>query len=181
MQEDILTDMVDESDRMIRLVNDLLMMAHADAGRSLMKGKIEVGPVLEYAVNQAGKLDVHREIQLDLSEDLAMIGDSDALKQILLILLDNAMKYSSDAVDITCSRHGSWIRICVRDYGEGIAPDELKHVFDRFYRSEENSFLPGFGLGLSIAKALVEAMAGEILIESELDKGTAVTISFTAV
>jgi signal transduction histidine kinase len=178
IQEDILTDMVDESDRMIRLVNDLLLMAHADAGRSLMKERIEVPPILEHAVHQARQLANQREINLELSEGLAIMGDKDALKQILLILLDNSLKYSNDSINVISSRKGARIKIQVQDYGEGIASDDLEHVFDRFYRSEDNAFLPGFGLGLSIAKALVEAMGGEIGIESELGKGTNVLLSF---
>ena len=68
--------------------------------------------------------------------------------------------------------------IRVRDYGEGIPPDVLPHVFDRFYRGEDQVIVPGFGLELPIAKALVEDMDGEISIESELGKGSIVTSKF---
>jgi two-component system OmpR family sensor kinase len=178
VQEDILTDMVGESDRLIRLVNDLLLMAHADAGRSLINETVAIQFVLEDAVRQAKQFDDSRQINLDVSGDLNIIGDPDALKQVILILLDNALKYSNDSIDVEGKRVDSHIEIQVQDYGEGIPSEHLEHVFDRFYRADDNSFIPGFGLGLSIAKSLVEAMGGVISIESELGQGTNVKMRF---
>jgi signal transduction histidine kinase len=106
------------------------------------------------------------------------MGDRGALKQVVLVLLDNALKYSTGSVDMEGKQIGSRIEISVRDHGEGIPLEHLDHVFDRFYRADDNSFIPGFGLGLSIAKALVEAMGGTISIESELGHGTNVKMRF---
>ena len=66
----------------------------------------------------------------------------------------------------------------MQDFGEGISPEKLEHVFDRFYRGEDASTLPGFGLGLSIAKTLVDGMGGKIVMESELGKGSVVIMHF---
>ena len=181
VQEDILTDMVDESDRLIRLVNDLLLMARADADRSLVKEMVAIRPVLEDAVHQAQQLNDQRQIRLDVPEDISIRSDEDALRQIILILLDNACKYSEGAIDVEGKQVGSRVEIRVRDYGEGIASEDLSHIFDRFYRANENTFVPGFGLGLAIAKSLVEGMEGTIELESELGKGSTAILSFPIV
>jgi signal transduction histidine kinase len=179
-QADILGDMVDESDRLIRLVNDLLLLARADAGQSLNKEPLSVQPVLEETIRQAHQLDVKRQITLSVSPDITAVGDRDAFKQVMLILLDNALKHSGGDVNVEADRKGTLVKICVRDHGHGIAPDELAHVFDRFYRGDESSTAPGFGLGLPIAKTLTENMGGAIDVESELEKGSTVTLRFLA-
>lgn len=175
-QADILSDMTDESDRLIRLVNDLLVLARADAGRNLASEPVEILPVLEETCRQARALDPARDIRLE-AESLSILGDRDALKQILLIGLDNALKHSSGPVLVTAHRNGSQAEICVQDFGPGIPPETLEHIFDRFYRGEDSLTVPGFGLGLPIAKALVEGMGGAISMESEVGKGCTLTLS----
>ncbi len=175
-REDILSDMTEESDRLIRLVNDLLVLARADAGRSLSSEPVEILPVLEETCRQARALDPARDIRLE-AEALTIQGDRDALKQILLIGLDNALKHSSGPVQVTARRNGSQAEIRVQDFGPGILPETLEHIFDRFYRGEDSLTMPGFGLGLPIAKALVEGMGGAISMESEMGKGSTLTLS----
>jgi two-component system, OmpR family, sensor kinase len=179
-QTDILTDMVDESDRLIRLVNDLLMLARADAGRNLAKEPVDVSSLLEETIRQARQLDSQRRISLDAAPSLTVRGDRDAVKQVLLIALDNALKHSSGDVNVTAGQKGSQVEIRVQDFGEGISPEKLERVFDRFYRGDETSAIPGFGLGLSIAKSLVEAQGGKIRMESEMGKGSVLILQFSS-
>jgi signal transduction histidine kinase len=179
-RDDILIDMVDESDRLVRLVNDLLLLARADAGRSLANERVEIHPVIEETARQVRLLDPNRQINLDIPVELEIIGDRDAFKQVIVILLDNAIKHSNGSIDVQAHLVDRGVEIRVHDYGEGIAPDVLPHVFDRFYRGEDQVIAPGFGLGLPIAKALVEGMGGEISIESMLGKGSIVTSKFLA-
>jgi signal transduction histidine kinase len=176
-QADILNDMVDESDRLIRLVNDLLQLARADAGRALAKEPVDVSSVLEETIRQAQQLDPQRAIHFDSRPDLKVVGDKDALKQIMLIALDNALKHSTGDIEVNTDRKGVFVEIRVRDFGEGISPEKLEHIFDRFYRGEATSTIQGFGLGLPIAKALVEAQEGEIRLESELGAGSTVVLN----
>jgi two-component system OmpR family sensor kinase len=178
-QADILADMVDESDRLIRLVNDLLLLARADAGRNLAKEPLDVELVLEETVRQAHQLDANRQINLNVLPGTSILGDRDAFKQVMLILLDNALKHSDGDVNIEVVRNDTQVDIRVQDHGAGISPDKIEHVFDRFYRGEDNPIAPGFGLGLPIAKALVEGMNGTIAIESELGEGSTVIVSFS--
>ncbi len=178
-QADILADMAYESDRLIRLVNNLLLLARADAGRSLMKEPLELRPIIEESVRQARQLDESRPINLSVEDGHVIVGDHDALKQVMLILLDNALKHSNGEIDIAVGQAGSLVEIHMRDHGPGIAPDKMEHVFDRFYRGEESSITPGFGLGLPIAKSLVEGMGGTIAIESEIGEGSTVKMMFS--
>jgi signal transduction histidine kinase len=176
-QTDILTDMTDESDRMIRLVNDLLVLARADAGRSLARDAFPILPVLEETCRQARQLDPARDISLT-ADDLELFGDRDAFKQVLLVALDNALKHSSGAVLVSAAQKGALVEVRVQDHGEGIAPEKLEHIFDRFYRGEDATTIPGFGLGLPIAKSLVTAMGGEISMQSELGHGSTLVLTF---
>ena len=116
-QSEVLTDVVDESDRLIRLVHNLLILARADAGQSLTREPIAVRPVIEETCKQARQLDRQRQIIEDV-DDLSVIGDRDALKQVLLILLDNAIKYTTEEIEVSakairesifdlCERQGS--------------------------------------------------------------------------
>ncbi|MGE5376395.1 MAG: sensor histidine kinase [Bacteroidota bacterium] len=179
-QADILNDMVDESDRLIRLVNDLLLLARADAGRSLARERVDVSALLEETCRQAKLLDPQRQVNQDFPEDLMVVGDHDAMKQILLIVLDNALKHSESTVNIMAKDLGTWCEIRVQDFGEGIAPEKLEHVFDRFYRGETAAAIPGFGLGLPIAKALAEGQGAEIKMESTVGRGSTVILRFPA-
>jgi two-component system, OmpR family, sensor kinase len=179
-QADILTDMVDESDRLIRLVNDLLLLARADAGRSLAKEPVDISSLLEETCRQAHLLDPERQITEEFPPDLVVTGDHDAIKQILLIVLDNALKHSTQEIKLTANSSGIWCEIHVQDFGEGMTSEKLEHVFDRFYRGEDAATTPGFGLGLPIAKALTEGQGGEITMVSELGKGSTIILRFPA-
>ena len=177
-QTDIQNDMVDESDRLIRLVNELLTLARADAAKNLKQEKIEALPVLQETIRQALQNYNGRHVSLDISENPRLLGDRDAFKQIILILLDNALKYSRDGINISALKQESRIEIRIRDYGKGLPPEKLEHIFDRFYRMEEDASIAGFGLGLAIAKSLVEAQGGEISMTSEEGEGSEVLLRF---
>ncbi len=179
-QADILNDMVDESDRLIRLVNQLLMLAYADAGRSLEKEAIEVQPLVNDTVRQVHQIDPNRKIEVSVPEDVAVKGDRDAFKQVMLILLDNALKYSEGDIHVHAEQDGAQVVLHVRDHGKGIPSAYLDKVFERFNRPDESSVVQGFGLGLPIAKALVEGMNGTISVESEEGRGSEFIIRLLA-
>ena len=175
-QADIVNDMVDESDRLIRLVNDLLQLARVDAGRSLSKETVDVSSILEEACRQARQLDPDRGIELKAPDVLNVLGDRDAIKQVVLIALDNALKHSTGNIEVSAQANGTRAEIRVHDFGEGISSDTLEHIFDRFYRGDDASTIHGFGLGLSIAKSLIDGMDGDISITSVPEQGTTVRI-----
>jgi signal transduction histidine kinase len=170
-QADILSDLVEESDRLIDLVNTLLRLARADAGISLTHIPFNLRLPLEEACRQVRQGDHRREIQTDIP-DLIALGDPEILQQVLLALLDNAIKYSTGLIIVSATLDGAHVRISVRDSGPGIEPEILEHLFERFYRSPANRNIPGFGLGLPIARTLIEAQSGSITIESQPDGNT---------
>jgi two-component system OmpR family sensor kinase len=174
-QADVLADLVEESDRLIRLVNDLLVLARADAGCSLVLGSVQLQPIVEEACRHARQLDPEREI-VEAAQDITARGDRDAIKQVLLILLDNALKYSQGSITVSTGVVGNQAVISVKDEGPGIPPEVVEHVFERFYRGDADPNVPGFGLGLPIAKSLVEEQDGVITIESEVGRGSVVRL-----
>jgi signal transduction histidine kinase len=166
-------------------VNDLLVLARADAGRSLAKESFSVLPVLDETCRQVRQLDPLREIRLQAAlsntdSDVSILGDRDAFKQVLLVALDNALKHTQGKVSVRVARLAGQVEIRVLDEGQGMSVAKLEHLFDRFYRGEDSSTIPGFGLGLPIARSLVNAMGGEIRMESEPGSGSTLVMTFGA-
>ena len=120
-------------------------------------------------------MDAQREVN-EIVQEVTALGDRDALKQVLLILLDNAIKHTPGMITVTAAAGEGQVVLKVKDSGPGIPADKLEHVFDRFYRVETDSMVPGFGLGLPIAKALIEEQDGTICIDSDIEMGSIVTI-----
>jgi signal transduction histidine kinase len=188
-REDILNDLTGESERLIRLVTDLLTLARADAGRKLKSEPVALVPIIEDVCRQAQVLDPEREIVLecasetsestaDSSEaDLIAHGDPDALKQVLLTLLDNAIKHARGPIRVQLDAADHNVTVRVQDSGPGLSPEICERVFDRFYRSDSSRSAPGFGLGLSIAKTLIEAQGGSITVNSELGVGSTFAVT----
>lgn len=174
-QVDILTDLMEESDRLIRLVNNMLQLARADAGHNLNIEAVPLRPVIEEVCQQAGQSDHKRKIDKNVP-DLTALCDRDALKQVLLILLDNAFKHSQGTIRVMAEAQAEQVVISVCDNGPGIPPEALEHLFDRFYRANPDPATPGFGLGLPIAKALVEGQSGSIAIDSQVGCGSIVRL-----
>ncbi len=174
----VLEDMVDESERMSRLVSDLLVLARADAGRPVRRDLVEVKPLLEDVCRKARALGPGPSIGCTEIADVTVIGDPDALTQVLLILLDNARKFtpSTGRITITAATGGGAVAVSVRDSGSGIAPEALPHIFERFYRGDSSRTGGGAGLGLAIARALVEAQGGTISVTSTVGEGSVFTI-----
>ncbi|MHB1449608.1 MAG: sensor histidine kinase, partial [Bellilinea sp.] len=172
---DILNDLVGESDRLIRLVNDLLILARADAGRNLLQEPVPLPLLVGEVTRQVRLLDPQREIT-ETVEEVTALGDRDAVKQILLVLLDNALKHTPGSVNVAARAADGQVELSVQDSGPGMPPELLGHIFDRFDRGEADANVPGFGLGLPIAKALAEGQGGTIQIESQVGKGTRVTV-----
>lgn len=155
-----------EARRLSRIVGELLTLARADAGQALERRPVELDRVLLDAVSDVRQLSTSRPLELDEFEPASVQGDPDRLKQLVVNLLDNALKYTPDgapiAVDLRCS--GAEAVMTVRDAGIGISAQDLPHVFDRFYRADPaRSRDPGgTGLGLSIVKWILEQHDGDI-------------------
>ncbi len=175
----VIADTVEECDRLIRLIQNLLVLARADSGLALRKEPIPLKPFIEdLCRRQAMLLTSERTIRCENVLEVSILGDRDALKQVLLILLDNALKYTPPhgAITIATAADGR-VAIHIRDTGQGIPPDALPHIFERFYRVETSRTRVGAGLGLAIAKELVEAQDGALTVESQLGQGSQFTVT----
>lgn len=175
----VLADIVDENERMIRLVNDLMMLARAEHQTTVELEPVPLGDLLAEVERQARPLKPTIHFVLKPAADVSVLARRDALKQVMLILLDNAFKFTANGgtVEINTVQRGSRLAIQVRDTGIGIARDKLPHIFRRFYRADESRHGGGYGLGLAIARALVEQQGGMIEVESEAGQGSTFTVT----
>ncbi len=174
-----------ETDRLERLVADLFHLTRVESQDiALEREPFDAGAAVREAVESLAE-PARREAGITMlaevgAGDLRCVGDRARLVQVLQNLIRNAVRFTPEGGIILASAQddGDRVTVMVRDTGVGIAPDDLPHVFDRFYRGEQsrNRAAGGAGLGLAIAKQLIEAMSGEISVESELDEGSVFTI-----
>jgi two-component system OmpR family sensor kinase len=176
-RKDVLADMVDESDRMIRLVNDLLELAHADAGLTLRREPVDLGPLVEEIGERARSTAPERAITCRASAGATALADPDTLRQILWILIDNALVHTSGPVQVAAGANGAQVTIAVQDEGPGVPSKDHERLFDRFYRGDAARSRPGFGLGLAIARGLAEAQDGTVTVETAIGTGSTFTVT----
>jgi signal transduction histidine kinase len=180
-QRETLQDVLDECDHMGRLVEDLLLMSRLDAGRvDLQTELVDVDALMNDVQRQVGRVAGERGVQVTIEARGATVkADRTQLRQVLLILLDNALRHTPPGGTITLSaaQHDRGTVIEVADTGSGIAPEHLPHVFEPFYSVGNSPNGTSSGLGLSIAGKLVEAHGGRISIASQPGRGTRVAIA----
>ncbi|WP_370314572.1 ATP-binding protein [Thalassolituus sp.] len=156
------------------LVDDLLLLARAEINQlRLYPDTIRVDALIENQLDHWQRKFPQREFQFTRPEaETRIYADEQRLQQILTVLLDNATRYSpaDTPVDVTLTEKDKWVELRVRDYGEGISPSDVQYIFERFVRFRPRT--EGSGLGLSIARVLVEAHHGDIQVESELGRGS---------
>jgi signal transduction histidine kinase len=174
-----------EADRMHRLVMDLLSLARLEAGTAgLAKDPVDLAQLMH---NVAGRFAIQAHqanitLQENLAKSLICTGDADRLSQVFTNLVDNAIKFTLPGGVVTLSldlKNGS-VQVRVADTGIGIAPEDQKRIFARFYqadRSRGGGRGRGAGLGLAIARQIVLAHAGQISVESTLGKGSTFTVT----
>lgn len=172
-----------DADRMTALTESLLMMARADSnGFQLALVPTNLNTVVSRVIGQHRALAVEKEIRLQAESTGVPIlaqADEPAIHRLLLILIDNALKHTpaGGAVTAAVRKSDGGVLLSVSDTGEGIPPDALPHIFERFYRSDPaRAGGSGFGLGLSIAQAIAQAHGARIAVESSLGEGTQFTI-----
>ena len=171
-----------EVERTARLVSDLLFLAQADAGQTLDKQPVEMATLLLEVYQQARLMADGVTLTLGHEDQGLVAGDPDRLKEVLLNLVDNALKYTPRGGKVTLSLYYNepWVQVCVSDTGPGIPPEDLPHIFERFYRVKSIKPQPGraagTGLGLSIVKWIVEEHGGHVTVESQVGKGTTFTV-----
>lgn len=172
-----------ETERMARMVTQLLILARSDAHVAAAYEPILVGDMLADLCSQRHEADNKPALEcqgLDLLDGVLVWGNSDYIKQLFLILLDNSYKYTPAPGRIIVRGKVSekTVSVSVADTGIGIPPDDLPRIFERFHRAENARYQPGAGLGLAIAQRITEQHGGTIEVESELGQGSCFTITF---
>ena len=174
-----------EAHRLARLVADLLALARADAGLPVARERVELDRVVLEALRDARHLAHGQRLEVAALEPVLVRGDPDRLKQLFLILLDNAVKYTpaDGVVTLSLRRDGAVAAVVVRDTGIGIPPEDLPYVFDRFYRADpaRGRDPGGTGLGLAIARWIAEQHGGTVSLTSQVPNGTTATVTLPTV
>ncbi len=181
-----LQNSLSEIDRLARMAESLLLLARLDSSTSLITfSPVRLDELLPECVQLVNKIAEQKGIQIKVHVDEAVEiqGDSERLKSALLNLLDNAVKYSQTGGEVRVSLSiltspDREAQITVADNGHGISPDDLPHIFERFYRASSNrGESSGSGLGLAIAQRVISLHSGDIQVASELSEGTVFTVN----
>jgi len=182
-----LSEVEQETNRMTKMINDLLLLAQADSGAlQLQWAPVEMDTLLLEVFRQTKRMaDLRKgpgalDVRLGHEDQALVWGDQERLRQLLLNLTDNAIKYTPEGGTITLSltNEEGWVRISVRDTGIGIQADNQAQIFDRFYRTDKarSRELGGSGLDLSIVQWIAQAHKGRITVESATSKGSTFTL-----
>lgn len=182
-----LSEVEQETNRMTKMINDLLLLAQADSGAlQLQWAPVEMDTLLLEVFRQTKRMaDLRKgpgtlDVRLGHEDQALVWGDQERLRQLLLNLTDNAVKYTPEGGTITLSltNEQGWVRISIRDTGIGIQADNQAQIFDRFYRTDKarSRELGGSGLGLSIVQWIAQAHKGRITVESEASQGSTFTL-----
>jgi signal transduction histidine kinase len=181
-QAKALASIREEAERMARMVNQLLMMARTDVDADTARRPVLLVDIVADVCRQREQATRGATLEwegIERLEGAVVEGDADYLKQLFLILLDNAHKYTP--VDGTIRLDGNVedgeARVVVSDSGPGIEPEDLPRIFDRFYRGSSADSTDGSGLGLSIAQRIAEQHGGHIDADSEPHRGSRFTVT----
>ena len=183
---ELLSTVIDESERLNRFIANLLDMTKLEAGAVVPNAALhDIGEIAGSALQRASKILVKHRVEMEISPDLPMVSvDAVLFEQVLFNLLDNAAKYAppDTTVRLQSWQEGDSVRLQVLDEGDGVPTADLERIFDKFYRSRKGDQVrAGTGLGLAIARGFVEAMGGTITAANRSDRtGAVFTITLPA-
>jgi signal transduction histidine kinase len=180
--EEILGNVSTEAERLGNLVENMLFLARIDAGQwPIQKAKVSLDDLLLDATKSARALSEGKniEIALNTSHRATVYGDPTLLRQLFMILLDNAVKFTPEGgkITVTSQRNGRRHFVSIADTGVGIPASAVPHVFERFFRADPARSRGGAGLGLSIARWIVDVHRGQIGVQSAEGAGTTVKVT----
>jgi two-component system OmpR family sensor kinase len=169
-----------ETIRMVKIVNDLLLLAEVDASQLVKREPVKLKEIIAEELARARLLAGDRQLTLEREEDLVVVANTQQIKRLVGNLLDNAIKYTEEdgRITLSLSSEDGWARLEVRDTGVGIAPQDLPYVFDRFYRSDKTRSRSngGTGLGLAMVKEIAERHGGKVAVTSQPGEGSTFSV-----
>jgi signal transduction histidine kinase len=179
-----LSQILRETDRISQLIENLLALARADSGAALMQMETaDMASILAEACQKSKMLADEKGVTLNRNGaggPLWVNSHAPSIERLFLIVLDNAVKYTPTGgrVDVKLARDDGFAVAEIRDSGIGIPPDDMPHIFDRFYRADRARTREpgGAGLGLAIGQWIAQVHGGEIRVESEMAKGSSFTV-----
>ncbi|HEY1014483.1 MAG TPA: ATP-binding protein [Herpetosiphonaceae bacterium] len=175
-----ISDLEREASRLTRLVNDLLLLAQSEAGVEIRQEPVEIDTLLLEVFRELRPLAEHVKLQIGSEDQATVIGDRDRLKQALLNLTYNAVQHTpaNGTVTLNLECVGQEASMSVTDTGEGISPEALPHIFERFYRADRARVRKGggAGIGLAIVKWIADAHHGSVEVRSTLGAGSTFTL-----
>lgn len=176
-----------EAERMSQLVDNLLFLARSEAQPAVLPGEtVELRLLEEHTVAEMQAVAAHRGVRIRVENQgldrVYVFGNRTALARLLLVLLDNAVKYSPPGADVVLglSLHHGAPEISVRDFGPGVAAEDQPHIFKRFYRADAARTNGGFGLGLALAESIATAHNAKLSVESVPGEGATFRVAFHA-
>ena len=184
---EIVAEVESETERMSEMINDLLLLAQADSGMlKLQMEPVEMDTLLLEVYRQTRRMAEHKkgpgalDIRLGTEDQALVLGDVERLRQLLLNLTDNALKYTpaGGAITLSLENSGGWVQVAVQDTGIGISPEQQEQIFERFYRTDKarGRGPGGSGLGLSIVQWIAQGHGGRVTVESALGQGSTFTL-----
>lgn len=176
-----LSDCIEESERILIMLNTLMDVSEAETGAMKLNFEIiNVAPVIDDVVDLYGYVAEEKgvSVRAGFPEELFLTADRSRIRQVLANLLDNAIKYtpSGGRIDIEASRTDKEVEITIKDTGVGISEDELDNIWDRLYRGDKSRSQRGLGLGLSLVKAIVGAHRGRVEVSSKPGLGSVFSV-----
>jgi len=180
VRDEAVEAIVQETERLKKLTRSMLTLAEAEQDNWLQRSRFDVSALVKELAGVLGTT-FQREIRVHApSSNVSMYGDKDKIRQLLQILIDNAIKYSKEPIDVRIRLAKNSVKIEVTDYGIGVPESEIPFMFERFYRVDEarQRSTGGSGLGLSIAKKIVDLHEGTVEVFSKPGSGTTVAIQF---
>jgi heavy metal sensor kinase len=169
-----------EAERMSNIVSDLLLLAQLDRHQTAERRPVQLDTLLLETFRDAKMLAKNKRVELGREDAVSVFGDPDRLGRMMWNLVSNAIRYTPDGGKITLSlyRQDGWAHLQVADTGIGIAPGDIPHLFDRFYRVDKarSRAIGGTGLGLAIVKSIVDMHGGEITVTSTPGHGSTFTV-----
>jgi len=174
---------LEETVRLSKLANDLLNLTRYESGNgNFVLKKINIKKLIEETYRKIKPIVSSKNIKVDLSlKNIYLNANKESIEQLITVLMDNAFKFTpkNGSVSVTTKKDNHYVYISVKDTGIGIAPKDIPNIFDRFYRADQSRSkqeINGFGLGLSMARKIVDLHNGAIEVKSNLNKGSIFTV-----